>query len=240
MVGDSATVTFRLTSNRPEMYREMTPEAFLEENMTYMPWIAEEHYYYNDAAVVSEEMRRQPEIPPLSELVTVEAAAEDLSSFTLTFHVPGAYMFFEYFSTAFYLISPDQEEPAKIAADMDAVVAKAKGAATEKQAAQILYKWIGGKVKYNTPAWHWTDHKVTARDMQTSGEPIGALLYGKCTCGGYSMIYAILIQQAGILQFPISGVILPGYDGHAWNINRLDGEWTETDATWSRFAWTRE
>ena len=240
VVGENATVTFRLVTNRPEKYGKLTPEQFLEKYMSYSPWMEESHYYYSHANAVSEEMVRHPEIPPVSELVTVEAAAADLSSFTLTFRVPGRYLFFDYFSYSFYLISPDQKEPAKIAAEMDAAVAKAKKTATEKQAAQVLYKWILSKVKYNYTAYRWFTSNPTDRDMQTSGEPIGALLYGKCTCGGYSMIYSILLQQAGILQFPVSGVIPPDYEGHMWNVNRLDGVWSFTDATWSRFDWTRE
>lgn len=240
VVGESATVTFRLVTNQPEKYRKLTPEQFLEKYMSYSPWMEESHYYYSHANAATEEMVRHPEIPPVSELVTVEAAAEDLSTFTLTFHAPGRYLFFEYFSYSFYLISPDQKEPARIAADMDAAVAKAKKAATEKQAAQLLYKWILSKVKYNYTAYHWFTSNPTDRDMQTSGEPIGALLYGKCTCGGYSLIYSILLQQAGILQFPVSGVILPDYEGHMWSVNRLDGVWSFTDVTWSRFDWTAE
>ena len=47
----------------------------------------------------------------------VEEMAEDKSSFTLTFHVPGRYILMEYFARTFYLISPDQAEPAAMAAE---------------------------------------------------------------------------------------------------------------------------
>ena len=240
VVGDSATVTFRLYTNKQAEYRQMTPEEFLAKIIHYSPWLPEDHFYYADSYTISEKQLRYPKIPPLSEMITVEDMAEDKSSFTLTFREPGRYLMFEYYCTSFYLISPDQEEPAAMAAEMDAVVEKAKAAATEKQGAKILYNWIHSKVKYNYDARGWWDTNMDARDAMTSGEPIGALIYGKCVCGGYAMIYSILMQQAGFLQFPENGLVQPGDEGHAWNINRLDGVWSWTDVTWSRFDWTRE
>ena len=237
VVGEEATVSFRLYSNRQDRYTKMTPEEFLAENMQYYPYLEEDGYYYIDTTAIREDMVRNPEIPALSELVTVEEAAEDLSSFTLTFHVPGEYYFLDYFHTPFYLISPEQEAPAAMAAEMEAAVEKAKSAPTEKQAAKSLFNWIRKKVKYNYSAWKWFDNpdKVTDRDMQAAQDAINALLYGKCVCGGYSNIYTALMQQAGIRQFNIGGNILPDYEGHAWNINRLDGAWSQTDVTWNLF-----
>ena len=238
VVGDSATVSYRLYSNHLAEYRQMTPEEFLEKTVAYAPWLEEDHFYYSDACTISEESYRYPEIPPLSEMITVEEMAEDKSSFTLTFHVPGRYILMEYFSQVFYLISPDQAEPAAMAAEMGAVVEKAKAAGTEKQAAKILFNWIRGKVKYNYPAWKPWENPVTDRDMQTCADAVGALLYGKCVCSGYAMIYAILMQQAGLRQFFVNGFILPSNEGHAWNVNRLDGVWSQTDVTHGRFDWS--
>ena len=241
VVGGSATVTFRLLTNDPAKYAKMTPEQFLEKNMEYCPWLEEEHYYYSEANVITDEMYRQEEIPPLSELITVESAAEDLSSMTLTFRVPGEYIFFNYSPCLFYLISPDQAEPAALAAEMDELVAKAKEAKSEKETANKLFQWTCRKVKYNMPAWHaWNNPAVTARDVQTSGEAFGALLYGKAVCGGYADIFHVLMQQAGLVDFITSGNVGPEMEGHVWNVSRLDGVWYHTDPTWSRFAWTRE
>ena len=237
VVGEEATVSFRLYSNRQEKYRGVKPEEILAENMRYFPFLEEDGYYYNESAVIREDMKRKPEIPAFSELVTVEEAAEDLSSFTLTFHVPGEYLFFEYFNTPFYLISPEQEAPAAMAAEMDAAVEKAKSLPTEKKTAKSLFDWIRRKVKYNYTACYWADNmdKVTDWDMQASADAINALLCGKCVCNGYAGIYSTLMQQAGIRQFFLSGVILPSNEGHAWNINKLDGVWSQTDATWNLF-----
>ena len=230
VVGDSATVSFRLYTNKGEEYRKMTPEEFLEKNVTYYPWLAEE-------------MERDVEIPPVSELVTVEEAAEDMSTFTLTFHTPGRYVFFDFYPDYFYLISPDQEELVTLAAEMDAVVEKAKAGRTEKEIASRLYNWIQNKVRYNYPAYRWWENDVTARDMQTCEEAFGALLYGKCICGGYANSYAILMRHAGLTELTLNGLVGTNefdLDGHDWNLNRLDGEWTYTDVTWDRFAWPKD
>ena len=241
VVGGSATVTFRLLTNNPAKYAKMTPEQFLEKNMEYCPWLEEEHYYYSEANVISDEMYRQAEIPPLSELVTVESAAEDLSSMTLTFRVPGEYIFFNYSPCLFYLISPDQAAPAALAAQMDKVVEKAKAAKTEKAGAKVIYDWLRSKLRYNYAAWKWEQHPdYTVRDVETAGDAVGALLYGKCVCAGYTACFCLLARQAGLMVLPQIGDVTVADDQHAWNAAYLDGEWSYTDVTWGRFAWTKE
>lgn len=242
VVGDEATLSFRLYSNRQDRYRKMTPEEFLKKNLSYYPFLEEDGYYYIDDASIREDMVRNPEIPALSELVTVDEAAEDLSSFTLTFHVPGEYRFMDECSLSFYLISPEQEAPAAMAKQMDAVVEKAKKAPTEKQAARSLFQWIRGKIRYNMPAWKFMDNldRLKDWDMQARGDALNALFYGKCVCVGYARIYSILMQQAGLRQLEVDGFILADYEGHVWNLNLLDGEWSYTDPTWNYFCQSRE
>lgn len=243
MVGDSATVTFRTVSNVPfadRIYVPTTTEEYLRQNILYAPWMEKEQYYFVDGCTPMESALTPPEIPDSTELFTVDSVADDLSSFTITFHTPGLYQFWRY-NTSFYLISPDQAVPAAIAKEMDAVVAKAKAAATEKDAAKQIFQWIRRKVRYNTPAFEWEKHpEVTIRDLKTKGEAIGALAYGKCVCAGYTAIYDLLMRQAGLTVLSLNGLTQPGDVSHAWNVNRLDGEWSFTDVTWNRFAWTRE
>ena len=243
VVGDSATVTFRTLSNVPfeeRIYVPTTQEEYLYQNILYYPWVEEEKYYFTEGNTPMEEALTAPETPDPKELFTVEQVADDLSAFTITFHKPGMYWFWRY-SAPFYLIGPDQATPAAVAAEMDAVVEKMKNAATEKDAARLLYQWIRRKVKYNTPAFEWEKHpEVTIRDLKTKAEAIGALAYGKCVCAGYAGIYDLLMRQAGLTDLFITGQTQPGDVEHAWNVNRLDGVWSYTDPTWGRFDWTPE
>lgn len=246
-VGDSATVTFRLYGNKLEEMKGMTTEEFLSSLIYYYPWMGggDKPYYYSGNISILEPEADDYEIPPASEVTTIENMEEDYSVFTLTFHEPGCYELGDGFSnTCIYLISPEQTEAAAMAAEMDAAVEKAKGAATEKEAAKMLFQWIRRRVKYNYAAKKWLFESetkgVTERDVCTAWDAIGGLIYGKVVCGGYASIYHCLLRQAGIRDFRILGFMLPDYNGHEWNLNRLDGVWSYTDATKDRFCWAAE
>ena len=245
VVGESAKVTVRFVGNRMTEFRGKSAEDFMWDHLSYKPWIPDKLCYYDIYKQLSGELIGDPENPVTLNLFTIEEAAEDWSSFTLDIHEPGSYTFTDgYYPVTFYLISPDQKEPAAMAAEMDAAVEKARRASTEKAAANQLYQWIRRKVKYNYESYHWeqdpTTAKATERDIQTSWDPIGGLIYGKLVCGGYSATYDLLMHQAGLRDIHVTGNITPTYADHAWNANRLDGVWSYTDVTWNRFAWTRE
>ena len=245
VVGDSATVTIHFLGNGTEEYRGKSPEDFVWEHISYRPWDAENHWYYDIYQTLSGELIGDPDNVLTANHLSIVEAAEDWSTFTVEIHDPGRYTFTDgYYPVNFYLISPDQTEPAAMAAEMEAAVEKAKKAPTEKETAKQLYQWIRSKAKYNYPTWNWTSNpeksKATERDIQTSWDPIGGLIYGKLVCGGYSYTYDLLMHQAGLTDFSVNGMILPSYESHCWNVNRLDGEWTYTDVTWSRFCWTPE
>lgn len=247
VVGDSATVSFRFISTIPEGERlkGKTPMEFLKEHIYYTAWDEEGQFYHTGGFTPKQDeydkthpvVYRDPE-----ELITVEEAAEDMSSFTLTFHEPGQYTFdFMYMDSSFYLISPEQAAPAALAAEMDKVVEKAKAAKTEKAGARVIYDWLRSKLRYNYAAWKWEQHpEYTVRDMETAGDAVAALLYGKCICAGYSACFSLLARQAGLMVLPQIGDVTVADDQHAWNAACLDGEWSYTDVTWGRFAWTKE
>ena len=246
-VGDSMTMTFRLLSNETEKYRGMTPEAFLEENLFYFPWVDEVMAYtddfrypgYEDVGCLVKRGKKLDLFPPVSELCTVESAADDLSTFTVTFHAPGRYRFFEQMYVSVYLISPEQKELAALAAEMESAVADAKKASAEKDTAQQLMKWVRKKVKYNNLLAQ-NSSSVTFRDFLTAREGMGALLYGKCVCIGYTDAYDLLMHMAGLADFRDDCTILSKMSDHAYNLNRLDGIWSITDPTWDRFNWDKD
>ena len=238
IIGESAEVTFRTMTNQ---LSKKKPEELLPE-VQYWEWRADEHYHYNVYKDRTVEAYIQP---GTLEVVRLADAAEDMSEFTLAFDRPGCYTITDgYCPTFFYLISPEDEELVSLTAELDGVAEKAKAARTEKEGAMQLFRWIRGKVKYNYEAWKWTQDReyagVSDRDLQTAWEPLGALLYGKAVCGGYSMLFHTLAQQAGLTDIYVSGNTLPDYEEHAWNVSRLDGVWACTDVTWGRFALTRE
>ena len=247
VVGDSATVSFRFISTIPAGKRTngKTPMEFLKEHIYYVAWDDEGQFYHTGGFTPKQEEydKTHPvEEHDPEEVITVEETGEDMSSFTITFHKPGQYVFdFMYMDSSFYLISPDQAAPAALAAQMDKVVEKAKAAKTEKAGAKVIYDWLRSKLRYNYAAWKWEQRPdYTVRDMETAGDAVGALLYGKCVCAGYTACFCLLARQAGLMVLPQIGDVTVADDQHAWNAAYLDGEWSYTDVTWGRFAWSKE
>ena len=247
VVGDSATASFHFVSTLPAGKRTngKTPMEFLKGNMFYSPWDEEGQFYHSgEYTPKQEEYNKTHPLwnGDLADLITVEETGEDMSSFTITFHEPGQYTFcFTAEETSFYLISPEQAAPAALAAQMDKVVEKAKAAKTEKAGAKVIYDWLRSKLRYNYAAWKWEQHPdYTVRDVETAGDAVGALLYGKCVCAGYTACFCLLARQAGLMVLPQIGDVTVADDQHAWNAAYLDGEWSYTDVTWGRFAWSKE
>lgn len=215
VIGDSATVTWHTVSNYDSL-ASPDPARHVALNLYYSAWLEDEQYY------CSELDSANPNAPKISddrsEILTVDAVADDLSSFTVTFHKPGRYAFYN--ETAFYLISPEETSLVALTEEIAKAVQSAQGK-TEKETGKKLLSWLCGKVSYDY------GYGESERAMAADYEPMAALLYRKTVCGGYACTYQLLLHQAGIACFPISG------NGHTWCLTRFDGEWSHTDPTWS-------
>lgn len=213
VVGESAAVTWHVIRN----YDEPCPDAAgaIRTGMLYFSWLEKEKYYAGTEGIAP-----VPEETP-ADLFTVEAAAEDMSTFTVTFHRPGMYSLYN--MMPFYLISPEQKDLAALAEQISRAVKKASGR-TEKETASNIMNWLCGKLAYDY------SYGATDRAMAADYEPMAALLYGKSVCEGYAETYRMLLKQAGIRAFLIHGVSRG--DGHTWNLCRYDGIWYHSDPTW--------
>lgn len=222
VIGNSATVTWHDVSNYTAFNPNTSPASHVEVNFCYYAWLPEDHYYCPSDPSVAPESEKAPKVENMAELLTVDSVADDMSSFTVTFHKPGLYSFCN--ETNFWLIDPEETELVALAEQINKAVEAAKSP-TEKETAKKLLKWLNGKVSY--------DYSFGESPQGIVGdyEPMTALVCGKCVCGGYASTYNMLLQQAGILSFAHSGNTRVG--GHSWNLHRLDGTWSHSDPTWS-------
>jgi hypothetical protein len=121
-------------------------------------------------------------------------------------------------------ISPDIATAAK------EVTAKGK---TEEEKAQLLYKWIGSRVKYDYDKVDLYEQKRIWKE-QTPEETF-ATKQGVCI--DYSRLYAVMARSVGLEVKVVTGL---GYDGrggygpHAWNEVYLNDrkQWIPLDSTW--------
>lgn len=158
--------------------------------------------------------------------------APDYSTITIRFLIPGAYGI-NNTGNIYYALDPNDEAQAKVAARLDEALESCRRD-TQTETAKALHDWERKVLSY--------DHASYNKQMRNGGIaeyddcaqcPIAGILRGKAVCGGYTNLYNLLLNSAGI---PCYGVVgrnsTQAQVEHGWNLQRLDGTWSYTDVTW--------
>ena len=109
----------------------------------------------------------------------------------------------------------------QMAAKIRAVMAKLPKNPSDYEIAHTIHDYLVQNVQY-----------VAEGDHQTA---YGALVAGKAVCAGYARAYQLLLREAGIDCWYVSGQsYAPNGElvAHAWNLVWLDGKCYYSDATW--------
>lgn len=61
----------------------------------------------------------------------------------------------------------------------------------------------------------------------------GAVFDGITVCAGYSKMFLVMANEAGLDAVYVSGTTEQSLMGHAWNKVKIDGEWKAVDSTWN-------
>jgi len=69
---------------------------------------------------------------------------------------------------------------------------------------------------------------------EDSYTPYGALINGSAVCDGYSQAFDLLLQLSGFETLWIEGDVynFSQWQGHSWNLVKLDGQYYHIDTTW--------
>ncbi|MCB9292327.1 MAG: hypothetical protein H6559_04235 [Lewinellaceae bacterium] len=105
-------------------------------------------------------------------------------------------------------------------------------AGNEREKAYSLYAWVVHNITY--------DGEAGSQGRRINQSLSDILRRGSGTCFDYSLLYAALCRQAGLLCMPVSGYArqglgaleVPPVPDHSWNAVFLDGQWHLLDATW--------
>ena len=100
-------------------------------------------------------------------------------------------------------------------------MSKIPAGASDYQKSEILHDFVDDKTEYQQVGDHQSAY--------------GALVLGKAVCAGYARAYQVLMNEAGIKCWYVSGKSYnPSGDleNHAWNLVWLDGKCVYTDVTW--------
>ena len=107
----------------------------------------------------------------------------------------------------------------RIEATADGFLATVPSDADEYTIAKMAYEYL-----INT-----TDYVATADQNQN----IQSVFIGHASvCAGYSRAYQYLLDRAGVFCTYVEGKIPSRNEEHAWNIVRIDGEYSHVDVTW--------
>ena len=148
------------------------------------------------------------------------------NQFSFTFVSPGDYYIKGYvmdFGTMplktaaseryYFTISDEATQSLDEVADGIVEECLAAGCSTDYEKALYFHDWIINHSEYdNSGIYMGAD---------------GVLLRGKGTCESYYRALALLLGKVGIPSERAEG------NGHVWSCVRLDGEWTQIDATWN-------
>ncbi len=152
--------------------------------------------------------------------------SNDWMEMTLLLKDPGMYYLW---GVEYYVLNPEDEKQAAFARTLEDAVAECAGK-NETETARKLENWLEKQIVYPKEAWIYGGDDGNTEMNETVCCAYGVWSTGYGTCGGYSHYYSLLCSIAGIECLEVTG--LAGNTGHVWNLNRLDGVWSFTDATW--------
>lgn len=226
-LGESGPVRFTFIRNIKDSERKTMKH--------YLPESDKDVYTDTSILIYNPEMQTYPSDTNIrsctEEDFTIESHNEDYSEIVIRFRTPGYYSILD--SAEFYVLDPADETLSALAAEMDAMIAKAKEKSkTEKALAKAICDWINKKVKY--PAKNWLEYDFEKQCNYNN--IVGALLGGECMCPGFAAITKALLSQAGLRCTNLGGLIRRTSEMHEWNFCRLDGEWVHIDTGWGKFA----
>lgn len=121
---------------------------------------------------------------------------------------------------------------------------------TELEKVRAIYSWICQNIRYNAdiyrPLYLRTRYQPqpidTVSEWKSADEMVAqkVLRRGLAVCDGYSRLFKVLCQYAGIEAVVLNGYVRTNLDrsayrfrtNHTWNAVRLDSVWHLVDATW--------
>jgi transglutaminase/protease-like cytokinesis protein 3 len=122
---------------------------------------------------------------------------------------------------------------------------------TELEKVRAIYSWICQNIQYNADIYRPLALRAkyipepidTTSEWRSADEMVAqkVLRRGKGVCDGYSRLFKVLCQYAGIEAVVLNGYVRSDFDraiyrfrtNHTWNAVRIDSVWHLVDATWA-------
>lgn len=100
---------------------------------------------------------------------------------------------------------------------------------SEYERVKAIHDWIVINVQYD---YAGLQNNSISRSAYNAD---GVFFYKLAVCEGYAEAFQLLCAKAGVqayMMYGEAGNSVDGWDSHAWNVVRIDGQWYQIDCTW--------
>ena len=104
---------------------------------------------------------------------------------------------------------------------------------TDYEKVKYVHDYLVTNIVYDMDTYAELEKSMKSTDTEIALSLYGALVNGRCVCGGYSESFYYLTRALGVNSFYIQGYV--GEEYHAWNYLELDGEYYYMDVTWDDY-----
>ena len=107
-----------------------------------------------------------------------------------------------------------------------------KGGMSQADKVNAINKYIADNAAYNYDALEVKDSFLAPALYADAWTAYGILIDKTAVCGGYSLAFKALADEAGLESVYVTGYI-DSTNRHAWNKVKVDGSWKVVDTTWN-------
>ena len=103
---------------------------------------------------------------------------------------------------------------------------------SDRDKALAVHDWMVYNAEYDL---NTLEQYTTGEAEPDNDNPYGFLVHGKGICRGYTASFQLMMDLLGVECISVNGEAdggLEGWEEHAWNMIRLDGDWYVVDCTW--------
>ena len=113
------------------------------------------------------------------------------------------------------------EEAARAEGELEAILSGISPQASDYEKVKYVTRAIAESVTYD-------------KNVENPNSYVTLLTEKRGTCGGYSALAQILLNRLGVETTTVVGDAkgVRGFEGHAWNLVKVDGEYYHHDVTW--------
>ena len=113
---------------------------------------------------------------------------------------------------------------------VDEILQGAAHCNTDYDKVKYVHDYLVTNITYDKDALGELEKSMKGTNTEMALSIYGALVNGKCVCGGYAESFYYLTRALGVNSYYIQGYCDTEY--HAWNYLEIEGEYYYLDATW--------